>query len=69
MPLLTTCYCILAYDSGGGWRQERDTTPKARGASQVEEENEQRVHGGRLERRGPPRRRRAAQGTESAEEL
>jgi hypothetical protein len=38
----TTYY--MAYDSGGGWRQERDTTPKARGG------NEQRVHGGRLER-------------------
>ena len=36
-------------DSGGGWRKERGTTPKARGASQAEDEHEQRVHGGRLE--------------------
>jgi hypothetical protein len=34
---------------GGGWRKERGTTPKARGASRAGEENEQRVHGGRLE--------------------
>ena len=34
---------------GGGWRKERGTTPKARGASRDGEENEQRVHGGRLE--------------------
>ena len=34
---------------GGGWRKEKGTTPKARGASQAGDENEQRVHGGRLE--------------------
>jgi hypothetical protein len=28
---------------------EKGTTPKARGASQAGDENEQRVHGGRLE--------------------
>jgi hypothetical protein len=37
------------YGYGGGWRKERGTTPKARGASRAGEENEQRVHGGRLE--------------------
>ena len=34
---------------GGGWRTEWATTPKARGASRAGDENEQRVHGGRLE--------------------
>ena len=44
-----------ATGSGGGLRKERGTTPKARGASQAEDENERRVHGGRLEsaRAGP----------------
>jgi hypothetical protein len=35
---------------GGGWRTERGTMPKVRGASRAGEEHEQRVHGGRLER-------------------
>ena len=34
---------------GGGWRTEWATTPKARGASRAGDENEQSVHGGRLE--------------------
>ena len=40
------------YGYGGGWRQVRETMPKAREASRPEDEHELEVRHGRLKRAG-----------------
>ena len=43
------------YGYGGGWRQGRETMPKAREASRPEDEHELHDRRGRLKRAGPTR--------------
>ena len=45
------------YGSGGGWKREKDTMPKDRGASWPEEEHGQGVAAATLSVHGPPRPR------------